>query len=85
MAKARKVGLVSGLLLGGFHAAWALLVLSGFAQTMYDFILWAHMVHMPITIGPFDLTAAVSLVIMTFIAGYVAGYIGAWVWNRFHR
>lgn len=85
MQNANKVGMVAGVLLGGFHLMWALLVLSGFAQAIYDFILWAHMIHIPIIIGPFDPTAAVTLVIMTFVVGYVMGYIGALVWNRFHR
>ena len=84
MTNANKVGLVFGALLGGFHLAWALIVLSGFAQAMYDFILWAHMIHLPIVIGPFDGTAAATLVVITAIMGYVVGYIGALVWNRVH-
>ena len=85
MVNQNKVGLVFGALLGGFHAAWALLVFTGFAQSVYDFILWAHMIHLPIIIGPFDATAALVLVVMTGVMGYVGGYIGAWVWNRVHR
>lgn len=85
MANKHNVGLVFGALLGGLHLLWALLVLSGYAQSVYDFILWAHMIHLPLTIGPFDLTATVTLVIMTAIMGYVCGFIGAWVWNKFHR
>lgn len=85
MANKNKVGLVFGALLGGWHLVWALLVLSGFAQTIYDFILWAHMIHIPITIGPFDITAAATLVVITAVMGYVMGYVGAWVWNRVYR
>lgn len=85
MANTNKVGLVVGTLLGGFHLAWSLLVLSGFAQAMYDFVLWAHMIHLPIIIGPFDMTAALTLVVMTGIMGYILGWIAAWVWNRVHR
>ena len=36
-----KAGLVSALLLGGFHLMWALIVASGFAQPLVDFIFWA--------------------------------------------
>ena len=85
MANKNKVGLVMGSLLGGWHAIWSVLVMSGVAQSIYDFILWAHMIHMPITIGPFDATAALTLIVMTAIGGYVVGYTSAWVWNRFHR
>lgn len=84
MVNNNKVGLVFGALLGGFHFVWSLLVLSGVAQIVYDFILWAHMIHLTIVIGPFDLAASMTLVVLTAATGYVLGYIGAWVWNRVH-
>ena len=84
MADKNKVGLVFGALLGGFHLVWSLLVLLGVAQALYDFILWAHMIHLALVIGPFDLTASITLVVLTAVVGYILGYIGAWVWNRVH-
>ena len=80
-----KIGLVTGVLLGGLHLVWALLVLLGIAQAISDFIFWAHMIHLSFVIGPFDLTATITLIIITTILGYIFGYIGALVWNRFHR
>ncbi len=80
-----KVGLVFGAILGGWHFVWALLVFLGFAQTIYDFILWAHMIHLPLTVGPFDLSAAIVLILLTTAVGYIFGYLGACVWNRVHR
>lgn len=77
-----KTGLVWAAILGGWHVVWALLVLLGFAQMVYDFILWAHMIHLPITIGPFDIGAALTLITVTAVFGYVIGYTAAWVWNR---
>lgn len=85
MAHPNKVGLVFGALLGGWHLLWSLLVVTGVAQTIYDFILWAHMIHLAIVIGPFDISAAVTLIVVTAVMGYIIGYIGAWVWNRVHR
>lgn len=85
MTNPNKVGLVFGALLGGWHFIWALLVLSGVAQALYDFILWAHMIHLPLVIGPFKAGAALALVVMTTIAGYIFGYLGALVWNRVHQ
>jgi len=82
MKSHNKVGLVFGALLGGWHAVWAILVALGVVQVIYDFVLWAHMIHLPITIGPFDLTATVTLIVITAIAGYVMGYVGSWVWNK---
>jgi hypothetical protein len=84
MANQHKVGLTLGALIGGMHALWALLVATGFAQALYDFILWAHMIHLSIVIGPFDAIAALTLVIMTGVGGYVVGWVGAWVWNKMH-
>lgn len=85
MTNPNKVGLVFGALLGGWHLAWSILVWSGFAQAIYDFVLWAHMIHLQITIGPFDMVASLTLVVFTAIVGYIMGYVGAWVWNRVHR
>ncbi len=85
MANPNKVGLVFGVLLGGWHLVWSLLVLSGLAQSLYDFILWAHMIHVQITIGPFDMAAFLTLIVMTTIVGYIIGYSAALVWNRVHN
>ena len=80
-----KAGVALGVLLGGFHLVWAVLVALGVAQAIYDFILWAHMVHLTFTVGPFDMGAAVTLVLMTTVIGYVLGYCFAVVWNRVHK
>ena len=60
MSNPNKVGLVFAILLGGWHVAWSILVATGLGQTLYNFILWAHMIHLPVKIGPFDLTASSS-------------------------
>jgi hypothetical protein len=83
MANPNKVGLTFGSVLGGWHLVWAILVALNWAQPLYDFILWAHMIHLQITIGPFDLIAAITLIVITSIVGYLFGCIGALVWNRF--
>lgn len=80
-----KTGLVVGLFLGGWHLIWSLLVLMGIGQTLIDFVLWAHMVHLPYVVGPFQAVAALTLVIMTSIVGYCIGAAFAWAWNRIHH
>ena len=80
-----KVGFVFAAILGGWHVVWAFLVFSGFAQSIYDFILWAHMIHLSLTIGPFDGKAALTLIVVTSMMGYAFGYVGAWIWNRVHQ
>ncbi|HEX8994148.1 MAG TPA: hypothetical protein VF803_02750 [Candidatus Paceibacterota bacterium] len=57
----------------------------GWAQALYDFVLWMHMIHLPLVIGPFSWTAAITLVVVTFVFGYLIGCVGGWLWNRVHR
>jgi len=85
MSNPNKVGLVFAILLGGWHVAWSILVATGLGQTLYNFILWAHMIHLAVTIGPFDFTASITLIVVTAIVGYVIGYVGSLAWNRMHR
>lgn len=84
MANPNKVGLVIAVLMGGWHVAWSLLVLIGWAQPILDFIFWAHMIKPVYLVKPFDLTAAVALIVITSVIGYVFGLVGAVIWNRLH-
>jgi hypothetical protein len=81
----RKVGIALGFLVSGFHLVWSVLVALGWGQMLTDFILWAHMMHMEYVVGPFDLVASVTLVVVTFFVGLVMGYGFATIWNRLHR
>jgi len=85
MANPNKVGLVFAAVIGGWHLCWALLVLLGWAQRIIDFIFWAHMIQPVYVIKAFDPVAAVTLIVITGVTGYVFGYVGAVVWNRLHR
>jgi len=85
MVNQNKVGLVFAFMLGGIHVVWSLLVLLGWAQPLYNFILWAHMVHLSFVIGPFEAKAALTVIVIAAVLGYIIGWIAAWVWNRVHR
>ena len=85
MTNPNKVGLVAGALIGGWHLFWALLVLLGWAQPIIDFIFWAHMIQPIYMIKPSDPLAAVTLIGITVVIGYVFGFLGALIWNRLHR
>ncbi len=80
-----KTALTVGAFVGGWHIVWSLLVAFGWAQMIIDFVLWMHMMSVPWVVKSFDLPAAVTLVIVTWIFGYVLGYIFAKIWNRMHR
>ena len=84
MANPNKVGLVFAAVLGGWHLIWAILVLLGWAQRIIDFIFWAHMIQPVYVIKPFDPLAAVTLIIITAVIGYIFGFVGALIWNKLH-
>lgn len=80
-----KAGAALGVLFGGVHVVWAVLVALGWAQPLLNFVLWAHMLVVPSLVKPFDFTAAVTLVIVTTVIGYVVGYCFALAFNRVHK
>ncbi len=81
----KKTGLAVGTLVGGWHLLWALLVAVGWAQGFINFILWAHMVSLPVAINTFDPSVAAVLVIVTGAFGYAAGFIFALMCNYLCR
>ena len=81
----QKTGFTVGLLLGGWHLLWSFLVLTGLGQPLINFVLWAHMIHLPYVVGPFDITAALTLIIFTSLMGFIIGWVFAYVWNWLHR
>lgn len=80
-----KAALSVAVALGGFHLVWAVLVAIGWAQPIMDFVFWMHMISLPYVVKAFDSSAAVTLIVVTAIMGYVIGYIFAKIWNRMHR
>jgi len=60
-------------------------VLVGSAQRFIDFVFWAHMIKPAYVIKAFDPAAAITLLVITGVSGYVIGFTGAVVWNRLHR
>ncbi len=80
-----KTALTLGLLFGGGHLTWSVLMLLGLAQALLDFIFWAHMVSNPFQVTGFSLNQALILVVVTFGVGYMTGWIFAWVWNKLHK
>ena len=85
MINPNKIGVVVAALIGGWHLVWAALVAAGWAQPLINFIFWAHMIKPVYVIGPFDVVAAATLLVITFCSGYVLGFIGGSLWNKIHR
>jgi hypothetical protein len=76
------LGLVFGLCLALFHAAWSGAVALGWAQPILDFIFWAHFITPPYHVEPFAIGRAAILVCFTFGTGFVLGLVIGWLWNR---
>lgn len=80
-----KAALTLGVLTGGFHLVWSLLVALSLAQPLLDFIFSIHMLVNPYQVTGFDVTKAGILIVITFAVGYGMGYIFASIWNRVHK
>jgi hypothetical protein len=76
------VGLVFASLLAMWHAVWSLLVATGVAQPVMDFVFRLHMITPPYKIAEFHLGTAVGLVLLTGAIGYIVGTVAALIWNR---
>lgn len=80
-----KAGLVLGLVMGGFHLSWSLLVALGWAQPVMDFVFWMHFIKPIYVIEPFAVTRAAILVAVTAGIGFVMGAAFALVWNAVRK
>ena len=78
-----KVGLVFGIFLGLFHMGWAVLVATGIAQKLMNFVFWIHFIAPPYHVEPFAISRGGILVGVTFAVGLIGGFIGALIWNAF--
>ena len=79
-----KLGLVLATFVGGWHIAWSLLVLLGWAKPVLSFVLWLHFIAIPYEIGPFVPWRAMILVAVTTAVGYVFGRVLGAIWNWVH-
>ena len=80
-----KTGLALGGLVGGAHLVWSILIAFGWAQALVNFSQWAHMVSVPVVVKTFDLSAAITVIVIAGIIGAVVGNVFARIWNYLHR
>ena len=76
---AKKLGLSLGLFVALLHIVWllAIAITPTGMQKYINWILALHQVNIPVTIKPFDLSSAITLVIFTFAVGYLIGWVFA--------
>jgi hypothetical protein len=78
-------GLALGLFAVATHAAWSLLVLSGWAQPLIDFVFRLHMLQPTFHVAAFDWATAAGLLVYAAAAGFIFGAVLAACWNGFVR
>lgn len=85
MISKNKLGVVLGTLLGFFHLSWAVLVASGVAQWLMDWVFRLHFIQPPYSITSFNIGYAIGLIAVTSTLGYVFGWVGGALWNYVHE
>ena len=76
-----RLGLSVAVVLGAWHAVWALLVAGGVAQRVIDFAYALHALKTGAVVGPFDPLQASLLVLVTAVLGYLTGAAAGITWN----
>jgi len=82
---ATKVGLVLGVLFGGLHLLWSVLVAIHLAQPIVDFIFWMHFIKPNFVVEGFSFGRAAILVAVTTAAGFAFGYCASFLWNQLYK
>jgi heme/copper-type cytochrome/quinol oxidase subunit 4 len=80
-----RAGLILGSFLGLWHLTWSLLVATGTAQVLLDWIYYLHFLNNPFHVADFNVGTAALLIVITSVIGYVFGWVLALLWNMFHR
>jgi len=75
--------LITGLCLSSLHFCWAILVASGWAQPLLDFIFKLHMLSPPFQVQAFNLILAIELLGMTFLVGCFYGALFYLIKSKF--
>lgn len=69
------IALIGGFTLASFHACWIVIVASGYAQPILDFIFKLHMLNSPFIVQPFSVLLSAELIALTFIIGAMYGVV----------
>ena len=77
-----QAGISLALVIGCLHLAWSLLVLTGTAQGVMNFVFWLHFINPGWTVERFEIGRAIGLILLTSAIGYVVGAAFAFLWTR---
>ncbi len=80
--KPMTVALYTGLLISALHFIWSVMVVLGVGQAYLDWILGLHFVTHPFVVKPFSLGTMITLLVFTFVVGFILGWVGTICWNK---
>ena len=84
MVGVNHTGIVLGCVVGAMHLGWLVLVATGMAQRVSDFVYWLHFIRPVWVIESFEPLRGLGLVVMTTASGYLIGAAFALIWNHLH-
>jgi hypothetical protein len=83
--RAQRLGLLLAFVMIAWHLTWAVLVATGLAQPLIDFIFWIHFITPVYRVVGFEPGRALLLITITGLFGYATGWIAGLIWNALHR
>jgi hypothetical protein len=78
-----RTALIGGISLSSLHFFWVLLIASGFAQPLLDFVFKLHMLNSPFQVQAFNPLLALGLIGITFLFGCIYGAIFYLIKSKF--
>lgn len=78
---ANRLGVVTALLMAGWHVVWAVLMAGGLGQRVMDLAFRLHGLKSDVVVEPFDAGMMALLVAVTGVLGYVVGALAGLMWN----
>ena len=78
-----RTALIGGISLSSLHFFWVLLIASGFAQSLLDFVFKLHMLNSPFQVQAFNPLLAIGLIGITFLFGCFYGAIFYLIKSKF--
>jgi hypothetical protein len=83
--KLGSTGMTVGFFVALMHAVWMLMIFLGLGQLYLDWIFGLHLISNPFTVQPFNFGSGLTLIVFTFVVGYVMGWAFAFIWNKLHK
>jgi len=76
------VALYTGMFVSSLHLLWSVMVALGVGQIYLDWILGLHFIKNPYIVIPFNFGTMFTLLIVTFVVGFILGWVGTICWNK---